>query len=245
MLVRHGDTTYENEKWFNCDDKEWSEIKEKEEIIPFEGKLTEKGTEQMKDMAIKVVERIKGGSKKVVYLWRSPKERAEKSMEILKEVLEKNGIDVYPKKNLAKVRNDLRDLELTGKFMEKSERSEEQDLEWMDFWKENHKDFKGTEQEKEFMRRLQKTISYFQQFSLKANLPSDCETVFICLTHEEVIKNVAEHFGIPTKFVENGEILEMNIDPKKDEPNKSPELTVKIKNEESTLSSDKIFRVGF
>ena len=244
LFVRHGDPTYEEEEWFNCSDEEWSEMKKGKEIIPFEGKLTEKGIEQMKNTAMKIVEKIGNGSKKIVYLWTSPKERTKESMEIIKEVLGENGIDLYPKKNLAKTTDDLRDLGLTWEFLEKSEKSEEQVLEWMDFWKEKHRDFEGAEQEKEFMRRLQKTISYFQQFSLKANLPSDRETVFICLTHEEVIKNVAEHFGIPTKFVENGEILEMNIDPKKDKPDEPPELAIKIKNEESMLSSDKLFRPG-
>ena len=241
LFVRHGDSTYEEEEWFNCNDEEWSEMKKEKEIIPFEGKLTEKGIKQMKDTAMKIVEKIGSGSKKVVYLRTSPKERTKESMEIIKEVLGENGIDFYPKKNLAKTTDDLRDLGLTGEFLEKSEKSEEQVLEWMDFWKEKHRDFEGVEQEKEFMRRLQKTISYFQQFSLKANLPSDCEPVFICLTHEEVIKNVAEHFGIEVEIVENGEVMEMKINPKEDEPS---ELSINIQGQESTLSSDKLFRPG-
>ena len=226
-FIRHGQASYDGEP----------RPEDEKEAIQFEGALTEEGQKTIEATAAKIVEEI--GDNELVYLWSSPRQRAQESMGIIKEVLEENEIDVFPKSKLAKTVDKLSDLGLTGEFLE--EFSKREDIEWMDYWKEEAGSYEGVEDKGEFLKRIQETISRLQQFALKANLPVDRKVRFICLTHEEEIKNIAEQFGIEVEIVKNGENMEMKINPKEDEPS---ELSINIQGQESMLSSDKLFRPG-
>lgn len=226
-LIRHGQASYDGEP----------RPENEKETIQFEGALTEEGQKTIENTATEIVEKI--GDNELVYLWSSPRQRTKESMEIIKKVLEENEIDVFPKSKLAKTIDNLSDLGLTGEFLE--EFSKREDIEWMDYWKEEAGNYEGVEDKGEFLKRIQGTISRLQQFALNANLPVDRKIRFICLTHEEEIKNIAEQFGISVEIVKNGEIMEMKIDPKEDEPSK---LSIKTQGQEVERSSDQLFRPG-
>ena len=230
-FVRHGAAIYDGEQ----------RPEDKKDTIQFEGVLTEEGLKQIEATAEEIIKKIDDESKELIILWRSPRKRTEESMNKLKEILLKNGINIFPKNNLAKENQDLIDLELTEEFLEEYDRQSEQNenLTWMEFWKEESANFKNVENENDFMERMQKLISYFQQFSQKAKLPKDIKIRFICLTHEEEIKNIAELFGVSIKDVKNGEVMEMNVSPQKDTP---VEFDIKIQEQKGHLSSDQLFR---
>lgn len=224
-LIRHGQASYDGEL----------RPEDKKETIQFEGALTEEGQKTIEDTATKIVEKI--GDNELVYLWSSPRQRTRESMEIIKRVLEENEIDVFPKSKLAKTVDNLSDLGLTGEFLE--EFSKRENIEWMDYWKDEAGSYEGVEDKEEFLKRIQGTISRLQQFAL--NVPVDRKIRFVCLTHEEEIKNIAEQFGISVEIVKNGEIMEMKIDPKEDKPSK---LSIKTQGQEVERSSDQLFKPG-
>ncbi|MBI2033686.1 MAG: histidine phosphatase family protein [Candidatus Liptonbacteria bacterium] len=110
----------EQEKWFT--ESRESEPKVNEVIVDFfrhgqsaytnEGRdLTEKGEEQVRESAEKIVEGI-DPEKEIVVLWSSPARRAQGSSEILKEVLDQRGIDIHKKSAISSMRNfDQKDKE--------------------------------------------------------------------------------------------------------------------------------------
>jgi len=230
-FIRHGKAVYNTKQ----------RPKNKKDQIEFEGVLTKKGLKQIEVAAKKIIERIDNKSKELVILWRSPKQRTEESTKKLKETLLKNGVNVFPKKYLARKNPDLTDLKLTEEFLEEYEKQLKQnkDLNWIEFWKEESANFKNVENEKDFTKRMRKLIFSFQQFSQKTKLSKNIKIRFICLTHEEEIKNIAELFDIFIKNIENGEIMEMNVNPQK---NTSVEFSIDVQEQKGYLESNQLFK---
>lgn len=230
-FVRHGAAIYDGEQ----------RPEDKKNMIQFEGVLTEEGLKQIEATAEEIIEKIDDKSKELIILWRSPRKRTGESMKKLKEILLKNGVNIFPKNNLSKENQNLTDLGLTGEFLEEYDKQLKQNesLTWMEFWKEESANFENVENEKDFMERMQKLISYFQQFSQKTKFPQNIKIRFICLTHEEEIKNIAELFGVFIENVKNGEVMEMNINPQE---NASVIFDIRVQEREGHLKSEHLFR---
>ena len=120
----------EREKWFT--ESRESEPKVNEVIVDFfrhgqsaytnEGRdLTDKGEEQVWESAEKIIEGI-DPKNEIVILWSSPARRAQGSSEILKEVLNHKGIDVYKESTISSMRNfDQKDKEYFTKLFKEFE----------------------------------------------------------------------------------------------------------------------------
>lgn len=230
-LVRHGQAGYEEDV---------KKPETKKCAIQFEGEITLDGKEQIKGAAKEIIKQIINKEKELVILLRSPRNRAGESLDILKMILEKSRINVYPK---VEIDENLADATLTQEFLDEFEEQKKQDkdLIWMNFWKKESGKFKNVESAEDFTKRMQALISGFQQFSLKAEIPEDKKIRFICLTHEEEIKNIAEHCGIKVDAVKNGEIMEMNIIPAGNE-DEALIIRTKVGNEETERFSDQVFK---
>jgi len=230
-LVRHGQAGYEEDA---------KKPETKKSAIQFEGGITLDGKEQIKGAAKEIIKRIIDKEKELVILLRSPRNRAGESLDILKMILEKNRINVYPK---VEINENLADATLTQEFLDEFEEQKKQDkdLTWMNFWKKESGNFENVESTEDFMKRMQAFIFRFQQFSRKAEIPEDIKIRFVCLTHEEEIKNIAEHCGIKVDVVKNGEIMEMNIIPTNNEY-EAPIIQTKVGNEETKRFSDQLFK---
>jgi broad specificity phosphatase PhoE len=110
-IMRHGTTEY---KEFEMTAEEKSKL----EKTPRD--LTEQGEKEVKETAEKIINTI-DPEKDIVVLWSSPAWRAQGSEEIIKELLEENGIEVYKDSAIKTIRNfDQKDKEYLGQIWEKA-----------------------------------------------------------------------------------------------------------------------------
>ncbi len=199
-FVRHLKARYEGEK----------RPENMIEPIDFEGTLITEELAKIENVAEIILKKM-DRAKEIALLSASPRKRAFDSVLHLKAILVKNGILVS---RGITVEKNLTDATLTGEFLAEYNKIYEQDknLTWMELWEKEGGKFKNVENQKDFQERIKKFLSsllpYLQEFP--SVLKGD-NTSLVCVTHEEVMRGIAKIFGIPIKYVGNGEVMEIVV----------------------------------
>lgn len=199
-LVRHGAPNYEVDGPRPID---------LDVPIQFEGTLKEEGKNQIILSATNLINEF--SDSRSVMTVASPRRRAFESKHIASTVWKNGGITVSNFSEPEEIQNLLTDATLTGALLEEynSRYNQDNNLTWMEFWINESANFQNVESAKDFRKRMEKLLSFFQKFSLDAKP----ETNIVCFTHEEEIKVLSSLFGISVMVVPNGTGLKLTYNP--------------------------------
>jgi len=194
--------------------------------IQFEGLLTQKGENEIILSANNFINVLRGP----VQVISSPRKRAVESLSIARKIWEISEISVsdFPE---SRVQNLLTDATLTGALLEEynARYSQDNNLTWMEFWINESAKFHNVESAKDFRKRMEALLSFFQNRSQAKN-----QTDIVCFTHEEEIKVLSSLFGISVMVVPNGTGLKLTYNPEE------KIVEIEVQDQESILTFEQI-----
>ena len=196
----------------------------------YEGQLTPESVEKFKQEIEKLADSI--GAEELVVIWASPRDRAQQSSKIIEEVLGGKGINVVK----IGTKDSLCDVKTTPDFVKEiSEKDSMQD--WMKYWTTTGELPGGVETPEDVKKRTERLITYLERISRTIILPKNKKLHFICVGHEETVRDLLEEgFGQGTNKgtgPDYGEAL--RIDVIKSTPEQDAELDLKYRDSESEL----------
>lgn len=174
----------------------------------YEGNLTAEGVAQIEKSALDLVADI-DKEKEIVLIWKSPKRRAQQSAEIIKNILINNGVQVLEKEASAN-KTSLKDTKL-GPDFNASDWSN-----WMAEWVRQETELpNGAEKPEEVKSRVGRILTYLERISKKVKLDAGKKLRIVCITHEEVFRDLLEEgFEMGTQKGTGptyGEILKIGV----------------------------------
>ena len=112
---------------------------------------------------------------------------------------------------------------------------------WMSYWAKNEEKIpEGTEKPADIKKRIQRILTYLERIAKQVNPKENKKLHFICVTHEELFRDLLEEgFGYGTEKGTgpiNGEALTIDIN--KSENDKDAVFNMKFGDDKSSLSFD-------
>lgn len=232
-FLRHGTTNY-LENYVSQEDMEMMNGK-------YPRDLTEKGEQEVRETAEKIVEDINPETD-VVVLWSSPRWRAQGSEEIIKELLEKRGVPILKDSSIESMRSfDQHDMEfmndLWAKIAPVGHSAEIMYSRDPEFQEKNEK----FESQPEVKKRAERVFNWIRYFAERANLGGKRLRI-IGASHFEFLNPVMENiFGNKVeegKGVHKGEDMRITFD--FDKSNKEMKISADFRGEhKENISFDK------
>jgi broad specificity phosphatase PhoE len=201
------------------------------ELGKFEGQLTPEGAERFVQAAERLADGI-DAEKELIVIWKSPRNRAEQSSDILERVFTERGIHIIRTGTKDSLRDVGLKLEYARKIVEDGSVRD-----WMQYWSHDDELPEGVETPAEMKKRIERVLTYLERVATKVSPPEGIKLHFVCIGHEEIIRDVLEEsFEQGTKAGEGpsyGEI--MRVDIARSTPENDATLDVKYREMEAEL----------
>ncbi|MBI3633915.1 MAG: histidine phosphatase family protein [Candidatus Vogelbacteria bacterium] len=215
-FVRHGKPTYTDEDLFS-------------EAV--EGDLTPEGVSQVEVLAASILAGFEKDGE-IMIIWSSPKRRALQTADVIWSAFDKAGIRIRK----PKVVWSLRDVILTGEaYAEIPEEGKSKS--WMEYWASVVGLPIGMELPRSLRRRVMRVVANLERLARKANSDSKKRVRVLCITHEEMMRDILEEaYGTGTELGTGptyGELLKVEIEP--DEKGAAATLSLVFRHQNARL----------
>jgi len=155
-------------------------------------------------------------------IWESPKRRAARTAEIIREVFEGKEIPIFK----TGIKDSLRDVKAVPEFFDQMKRSGASD--WMKEWAESDDLPEGMEGPGDVKKRTERIITYLERIARAVHPEGNKKFHFIIPSHEETVKSLLDEAlgegAENQKGPRYGETVRVDI--KRSEPGKDAGLEV-------------------